>query len=191
MTRALRVIALLVVTGGCAHETHKAPPSSDNEEAAAEKGAAAPAPTSEPSAAGGVQVPPTTQPASGPPPKPLPPKIKIIVRAKGVEKTDKVLVFWGKKKLGEPPVTLERPRDSGPVDLVVRSEGYFPVHTRAYTFRNDVLYVKLTKLDDRMTLFGAKHDVNEAPPGGVPDGGVPPATVAAPATSPPPPAPAQ
>jgi hypothetical protein len=48
------------------------------------------------------------------------------------------------------------------------------VHTRAYTFRNDTLWVKLTKLDDRMTLFGAKRDVNEPPPGSTPDGGVPP-----------------
>ena len=120
------------------------------------------------------------------------------MRARGVEKTDKVLVFWGRKKLGEPPVTLERPRDSGPVDLVVRAEGFFPVHTRAYTFHNDVLYVKLTKLDDRMTLFGAKRDLNEPPPGGVPDGGAPlpssptaaPTTTTPPATAPPTPAPA-
>ena len=89
-------------------------------------------------------------------------------------KPEKATVFWGKKKLGDTPVTLERPRDSGPVDLVVRGEGFFPVHTRAYTFRNDVVYVKLTKLEDRMTLFGAKRDANEPPPGGVPDGGVPP-----------------
>ena len=79
-------------------------------------------------------------------------------------------VFWGKKKLGDTPVTLERPRDSGPVDLVVRSEGWIPVHTRAYTFRNDVLYVKMTKLEDKKTIYGAKQDV-EPPPGSTPDGG--------------------
>ena len=97
----------------------------------------------------------------------------------------------GRKKLGDTPVTLERPRDSGPVDLVVRAEGYFPVHTRAYTFHNDVLYVKLTKLEDRLTLFGAKRDLNEPPPGGVPDGGTPPPSspTAAPSTAPPPTAP--
>ena len=91
-------------------------------------------------------------------------------------------MFWGRKKLGDTPVTLERPRDSGPVDLVVRGDGFFPVHTRAYTFHNDVLYVKMTKLEDRMTLFGAKRDLNETPPpGAVPDGGVP---VVVPAPSP-------
>ena len=175
--RAARIAALLLTAAllpGCAHETHKAPPSSDKDETESDKGAA-PA-TEQPTTAqtaSGVQVTPTTQPPAA---KPLPPKIKIIVRSK----PEKATVFCGKKKLGDTPVTLERPRDSGPVDLVVRGEGYFPVHTRAYTFRNDVVYVKMTKLDDRMTLFGAKSDVNEPPPGsGVPDGGAPPAPVPA------------
>lgn len=174
MSRALVVAALLFVAA-CAHETSKAPPPGDNKEEGAEKGAAGTtgAPT-EAQEASGVQVAPTTQPPIGAPPKPLPPKIKIIVHSRGPEKTEKVFVFWGKKKLGETPVTLERPRDSGPVDLVVRSEGYFPVHTRAYTFRNDVVYVKLTKLEERMSLFGAKHEANEPPPGSTPDGGAPP-----------------
>jgi hypothetical protein len=167
--RAL-VIATLFV-GACAHDTHKAPPAGDKEEPAATGAAAAGAPT-EAQEASGVQVAPTTTPATGEPPKPLPPKIKIIVRVmKGGP--DKPVVFWGKKKLGETPVTLERPRDSGPVDLVVRGDGYFPVHTRAYTFRNDTLYVKMTKLENRQTLFGAKREANEPPPGGSPDGGTP------------------
>jgi hypothetical protein len=164
------MIALLVA--GCAHETHKAPPAGENKEEAESEKSAAP-PTEQPTTVqtpSGVQVGPTTN-ASGVAVKPLPPKIKIIVRSK----PEKATVFWGKKKLGDTPVTLERPRDSGPVDLVVRGEGFFPVHTRAYTFRNDVIYVKMTKLDDRMTLFGAKRDANEPPPGsGVPDGGAPP-----------------
>jgi hypothetical protein len=177
----MMALATALALAGCAHETHKAAPSSDKEEAEAEKGTAPSTGETTPAqAASGVQVAPTTQPASGPPPKPLPPKIKIIVRVmKGGP--DKPLVFWGKKKLGETPLTLERPRDSGPVDLVVRGEGYFPVHTRAYTFRNDVLYVKMTKLDDRLTLFGAKREANEPPPGGVPDGGTPPPPIAVPA----------
>ncbi|HEX9105259.1 MAG TPA: hypothetical protein VF997_23775 [Polyangia bacterium] len=180
-----RRLGCLVVAGAvlaaCAHETHKAPPAGEKEEPSA---AGTPGAPTEAQEASGVQVAPTTQPAIGAPPKPLPPKIKIIVRAKGPDKGDKVFVFWGRKKLGETPVTLERPRDSGPVDLVVRSEGFFPVHTRAYTFRNEVVYVKLTKLDDRMTLFGAKRDANEPPPGGAPDGGTPPPPVAAPTPPP-------
>ena len=169
MTRAAWIVVASLALAACAHET-KAPPGGDKDESEKAAPAAAGTAPTEAQEASGVQVAPTTQPAIGAPPRPLPPKIKIIVRAKGMEKTDKVLVFWGKKKLGETPVTLERPRDSGPVDLVVRADGFFPVHTRAYTFRNDVVYVKLTKLDDRMTLFGAKHDLTEPPPGTAPDG---------------------
>ncbi|HEY1587829.1 MAG TPA: hypothetical protein VGH63_19150 [Polyangia bacterium] len=178
--RAL-VIATLFV-GACAHETHKAPPAGEEQPAATTGAAPAGAPT-EAQEASGVQVAPTTQTPAGTAPAAPPPKIKVIVRL-AKNGPDKALVFWGKKKLGETPVTLERPRDSGPVDLVVRGEGFFPVHTRAYTFHNDVLYVRMTKLEDRMTLFGAKRDVNEAPPGGAPDGGT-----AAPAGTIPPPAP--
>jgi hypothetical protein len=184
--------------GGCAHEKQKAPPPGENqEEAEAEKAATAPsgAGNEAAQAASGVQVAPST-PLSGAAVKPLSPTIKIIVRVtRGGP--DKAFVFWGKKKLGEAPVTLERPRDSGPVDLVVRGEGFFPIHTRAYTVRNDVLYVKMTKLEDRMKLFGAKQEVEALPPGSTPDsvapapGGAPPA--AAPGASPgspsPPPAP--
>jgi hypothetical protein len=172
--RAWLVASLLLVAWGCAHNTHNAPPA--DKEAPEEKAATAspaagePTPVETPS---GVQVAPTTQTPNGAVPKPLPPKIKIIVHSRGPDKGT-AFVFWGKKKLGETPVTLERPRDSGPIDLVVRSEGWFPVHTRVYTFHNDVIYVKMTKLDDRMTLYGAKHDANELPPGTTPDGSLPP-----------------
>jgi glucose/arabinose dehydrogenase len=184
MLRTL-VVAALAVLAGCAHETHKTPPAADKDEAEAEKNGAPPPeqPTMVQTPSGVQAVP--SQALAGPPPKPLPTKIKIIVRSK----PEKALVFWGRKKLGETPVTLERPRDSGPVDLIVRGDGFFPVHTRAYTFRTEVLYVKLTKLEDRMTLFGAKRDANEPPPGAVPDGGSPP-TAAPPAAAPPVPLPA-
>jgi len=192
------MLAALLLAGACAHETKAPPPASENkEEAEAEKGATAPPSSASEAAqaASGVQVTPSA-PVSGAAAKPLPPNIKIFVRvtpsaAKGGP--DKALVFWGKKKLGETPVTLERPRDSGPVDLVVRAEGFFPVHTRAYTVKNDVLYVRMTKLEDRMKLFGAKQEVETAPPGGegVPGGepsgatAAPPAAGATPPTAPP------
>ncbi|MCA1665562.1 MAG: hypothetical protein LC659_15065, partial [Myxococcales bacterium] len=134
--RALLIATLFV--GACAHETHKAP-AGDKDEPAATGAAPAGAPT-EAQEASGVQVAPSTAPTAGAAPAAPAPKIKIIVRV-GKNGPDKALVFWGKKKLGETPVTLERPRDSGPVDLVVRGEGFFPLHTRAYTFKTDVLYV--------------------------------------------------
>ena len=192
------MLAALLLVGACAHETKAPPPPSENkEEAEAEKGATAPPSSASEAAqaASGVQVTPSA-PVSGAAAKPLPPNIKIFVRttpsvAKGGP--DKALVFWGKKKLGEIPVTLERPRDSGPVDLVVRAEGFFPVHTRAYTVKNDVLYVRMTKLEDRMKLFGAKQEIETAPPGGegvpggVPGGEPSGATAAPPAAGVPPP----
>lgn len=91
--------------------------------------------------------------------KPKPAKVKLTIRSV----PPKALVSWGKKKLGETPVILERPRQSGPIDLTVRADGYFTLHTRAYTFHNEVLYVKLTKLADKMTLFGAKQELEPSP----------------------------
>ena len=95
--------------------------------------------------------------------------VKIMIRV--IPAKPKSKVFWGKKLMGETPLDIVRPRDSGPVDLVVKNDGFFNVHTRAYTYKNDILYVKLTKLVDKMKLLGAKQEI---PPEGTPDGGVPP-----------------
>ena len=129
----------------------------------------------EPAAQKATEATPTVAPSGGTvapgtavaAPKPRPPKIKIVIRSN----PPKANVFWGKKPLGPTPVTLERPRDSGPVDLIVRADGYFPLHTRAYTFRNDGVWVKLTKLEERMNLFGAKHETNDATPAPTPPDG--------------------
>jgi len=124
---------------------------------------------------GGVTMTGPTPTAPVVPPKPRPAKVKIQVRA-----VPRAQVSWGKEDLGWTPVTLERPRDSGPVDLVVRADGYLPVHTRAYTFRNDSLSVRLTKLADKMSILGARK---ELPPETPPDGGATPPP-AAPAATP-------
>jgi hypothetical protein len=83
------------------------------------------------------------------------------------------------------PLVVVRPRDSGPLDLVVRAAGFLPVHTRAYTFSDSRVAVKLTPVEEKNTLFGFRAEV---PPVAAanPDGGAPP-----PAPAPPPnPAPA-
>ena len=117
---------------------------------------------------GGTAIAPPTPPAAAPEPRPA--KVKIVVRA-----VPKAQVSWGKLKLGPTPVTLMRPRDSGPVDLVVRADGYLPVHTRAYTFRNDALTVRLTKIDQKQSLLGAKREPPPEPPAAPsPDGGTAP-----------------
>jgi hypothetical protein len=108
---------------------------------------------------------PATPPVAEPPdqsaitPATPPANVKIMVRTS----PPKAWVYWGRKKLGLTPLNFERPRDSGPVDLVLRASGFFPVHTRAYTVKNDLIGVKMVKLTDRMTIFGAKQ---ELPPEG-------------------------
>jgi hypothetical protein len=150
------VLACAAAGCGCAHhETAGKAPATESDETE-EKAVTAP-PSSVPTPSG-------VSPAPSAQAKPQPVKIRIVVRSS----PPKANVFWGKKNLGATPVTLERPRDSGPIDLVVRNEGYFPVHTRAYTFKNDGVMVRMTKLDDRMTLFGAKREATESPDGGVP-----------------------
>jgi len=107
----------------------------------------------------------------------------------------KATVSWGKKKLGLTPLTIERPRDSGPVDLVLRGVGFFPIHTRAYTVKNDVIVradgcipvqtraytfedskvaVHVTPNDQKNTLLGYREEQPAADGGvaaGNPDGG--------------------
>ena len=128
-----------------------------------------------------------TQPAPIKPPAPLPPlpsKVKINIRSR-----PRAMVSWGKKSLGMTPVTVERPRDSGPMDLVLRAQGYLHLHARAYTFRSDSLSVEMTKTEDQGKLLGAK----KAPPPPPPPGSIsatvvgetgPPTTTPAPNASP-------
>ncbi len=97
-----------------------------------------------------------------------------------VPNTKKAMVFWGKKRLGiiapHAPLIVTRPRDSGPLDVVVKSDGYVTVQTRAYTFADSKISVKLTKLEEKNTLLGYREELppdGGAPPGGGPDGGMP------------------
>jgi hypothetical protein len=143
------LIALIVLAAGCRPRAGDHPPTGGVGHAAGDGGTT-------PGDGGGV----ATQNPGPAPKKPRPPQVKIMVRTV----PPKAQVRWGKKLLGETPYQLDRPRDSGPVDLVVRMDGYFPVHTRAYTYHSDTIYLKLTKLTDRMTLFGAKKEVPQDTP---------------------------
>jgi hypothetical protein len=129
----------------------------------------------------GAEKPAVVDPNAVTPAQP-PPNVKIVIRTT----PPKVFVSWGKKKLGITPLTIERPRNSGPMDLVLRSQGFFPVHTRAYTVKNDVIGVKMVKAADRMTIFGAKQEIPETPAALDP---LDPANALAPPAAPPTPAP--
>lgn len=119
-------------------------------------GAAAVAPGTAP---GSVEVEPQTPPAT----------VKVAIRS-----TPRAAVQWGRKSLGTTPVVVERPRESGPMDLVLRARGYLAFHTRAFTFKNDSLTVEMIPIEKKETLLGARKAPPPAPDGGaVPDGGAP------------------
>ena len=67
-------------------------------------------------------------------------------------------VTWGKKLLGKilpgKPLVVVRPRDSGPLDVMVRAGGFLAVQTRAHTFSNSRVLVKLTTPEKKTELLG-------------------------------------
>lgn len=99
----------------------------------------------------------------------------------------KAQVKWGRKNLGTIPVpralVVERPRDSGPMDLVIRASGFLPVHTRAYTFTDSRVAVKLTPPTEKNKLFGYREEPAPNPDAGAPT--APAAQVPVPAAAPP------
>ena len=119
-------------------------------------------------------------PAAGAAPAPAPPKpqsanVRIVFTV--LPSTKKATVQWGKKKLGviapHAPLIVQRPRDSGPLDVVVRAEGCVPVQTRAYTFEDSKVAVKVTPNDEKNTLLGYREEIPAGDGGmsGSPDGG--------------------
>ncbi|HET6281109.1 MAG TPA: hypothetical protein VFH73_09085 [Polyangia bacterium] len=123
---------------------------------------------------------PTVVPDGGAPataPAPLSATVRIVF---STVPSAKAMVYWGKKRLGliEPrkPLIVQRPRDSGPLDLMVRAEGFLPVQTRVYTFADGKIAVKLTPPDQKKTLLGYREppppDAGSQSGGGAPDGGV-------------------
>ena len=76
-------------------------------------------------------------------------RIKVIVDA-----TRKAHVFWGRKDLGVAPLELQRPRGSGPLDLLIVADGALPLHARVFTDRDDTLAVRLYGEADAPGLLG-------------------------------------
>ncbi len=75
--------------------------------------------------------------------------IKLVAEA-----SRKARVFWGRKDLGFAPLELQRPRGSGPLDLLVVAPGALPLHTRVYTDRDDKLSLRLVNEADAPSLLG-------------------------------------
>jgi hypothetical protein len=93
----------------------------------------------------------------------------------------KAQVKWGRKSLGLIPapraLVVERPRDSGPLDLAIRASGFLPVHTRAYTFTDSRVAVKLTSPSEKSKLFGYREEPTPNPDAGVPAAPTAPAAI--------------
>ena len=66
----------------------------------------------------------------------------------------KARVSWGRKDLGFAPLELQRPRGSGPLDLVVVAPGALTLHTRVYTDRDDKLALRLYAESDAPNVLG-------------------------------------
>jgi hypothetical protein len=75
----------------------------------------------------------------------------------------KARVSWGRKDLGLAPLELQRPRGSGPLDLVVVAPGALTLHTRVYTDRDDKLALRLYAESEAPNLLGY-HAPAETPP---------------------------
>lgn len=76
-------------------------------------------------------------------------KVTISIRS-----SPRASVRWGGRTLGETPLTLERPRESGPMDLTLSASGYLPLHVRAYTFSNDTISARLVSNAEKTKVFG-------------------------------------
>ena len=98
---------------------------------------------------------------------PLSPNVKLTFRTFPPRRAS---VMWGNKRLGftdrGKPLVVERVRDSGPLDVVVRAQGYLPVHARAYTFNDAFVDVKITPIEKKDTLYGYQQPLADA---GVPE----------------------
>jgi len=126
----------------------------------------------------GTGAPAGAAPAEVAPAAPKVPSKNVRIVFTVLPSTKKATVSWGKKKLGviapHAPLIVQRPRDSGPLDVVVRAEGCVPVQTRAYTFEDSKVAVKVTPNDQKNTLLGYREEIpaDGGMPAGNPDAGV-------------------
>lgn len=71
-----------------------------------------------------------------------------------VRSSPRASVRWGGRTLGDTPLTLKRPRESGPMDLTLSASGYLPLHVRAYTFSDDTINARLVSNAEKTKVFG-------------------------------------
>ena len=88
---------------------------------------------------------------------PATPNVRLVFK---VVPPNIATVTWGNKRLGiikpKAPLIIERPRDSGPMDVVFKSQGYVTVHTRIYTFTNSTLAGKLPPVSNLTPPYASR-----------------------------------
>jgi hypothetical protein len=156
-SRRRAALALVLALGaGC----RRAPPSQ-----VAGPEAVAPAPPSEavpPAAAAAATVAPPDEDLVGEAPESNPTSEMVTIKLVA-EPSRKARVSWGRKDLGFAPLEIQRPRGSGPLDLVVVAPGALTLHTRVYTDRDDKLALRLYPESEAPSLLGY-HAPVETPP---------------------------
>jgi hypothetical protein len=82
------------------------------------------------------------------------PRSETVTIKVNVDARRKAHVLWGRKDFGEAPLEIVRPRNSGPLDLVVIATGCLPLHARAFTDRDDKLSLRLYAEAEAPQLLG-------------------------------------
>jgi hypothetical protein len=130
-------------------------------EPAAQGAAGASGEAAAPSGAGSIHPPERSAAVDAGPP--LSPNVKLTFRTFPPRRAS---VMWGSKRLGfidrGKPLVVERVRDSGPLDVTVRAQGYLPVHARAYTFNDANVDIKITPVDKKDTIYGYQQPLGDA-----------------------------
>ena len=75
--------------------------------------------------------------------------IKLVVDARW-----KAHVFWGRKDFGVAPLEIQRPRGSGPLDLLIVADNALPLHTRVFTDRDGAWAFRLYGESEASGLLG-------------------------------------
>ena len=107
----------------------------------------------------------TTTAAAGAPAPPKPPQDpnRAHITFSTIPMTN-AKVVWGKQTLGnitpKAALSIVRPRDTGPLDVMVYAPGYLPVQTRAHTFEDQQIIVKLTTPENKQTLWGYRAPID-------------------------------
>lgn len=116
---------------------------------------------------------PDDEALAGEAPEEDPVSAKVSLRLEVSPRSARPVVYWGRQKLGEAPVTIVRPRRSGPMDVVISASGFLDHHTRLFTDRDDRLSIALVRSQEATTMLGYKRRP-DAGEGGITDGGVAP-----------------